>query len=646
MDPFNDENRLQINIAICGAVSAGKSTLLNSLFVSQYSDMKIKRTTMTPQVYYENNELNKIDSKVIRQENKVINDNFIKKTENQEAISINDIKENKYIVPKVHKLLELKNNVFLTIYDIPGLNDGRTKDVYFQYLNSNFYKFDIIMFIVDIYSSLNTSDEVDILETLIKNAKKNYDDYGIHNKLIVLANKCDDLFLGNNQELKLDDELEEMYQQIEKVVQQKVEAHFKDLEYSILPISSEDSFIYRMYDRNPEYGLDIKHINKFGFNEYGKSRWNKLTDISKKTKIKSLMKDINIEETLYLTGFSNFKKQLQYNLNEENQYKYLLNHILYGLKQLTGNTVLNIKDDINKFYKYYQILEQLNSSFNLPNTKPFKKILDQYLEKYQQNIINKYIESDASIKSNNEGYLPMINQIKEISDMMSQLFIGYCKVDEINKLVTDCLNKYYISNIKQGSKPVSTIFNYLTNLFKYGYKITLELIENFFSNNDMIVSKTSAEIIQYIEDLESRKIIQSKDKVEILMKIMTQVYAKLAQGQLAMKLDQTLVLQYTYLINMFWFNKLKTNVDKEYLYLGMLATKSQQVWFNTAVPCQLMHGEVKDILILESYLYTLINTTHEIPESNTVLISSDGDSLSDELDRELGLNNSVNLGSN
>ena len=53
------DNRLEINIAIIGTVSSGKTTLMNSLFVNQYSDMKIKRTTMTPQVYYETCEKNK-----------------------------------------------------------------------------------------------------------------------------------------------------------------------------------------------------------------------------------------------------------------------------------------------------------------------------------------------------------------------------------------------------------------------------------------------------------------------------------------------------------------------------------------------------------------------------------------------------------
>lgn len=45
--------RLSINIGIIGCVSTGKSTLNNALLLNQYSDMKIKRTTMLPQVYCE-----------------------------------------------------------------------------------------------------------------------------------------------------------------------------------------------------------------------------------------------------------------------------------------------------------------------------------------------------------------------------------------------------------------------------------------------------------------------------------------------------------------------------------------------------------------------------------------------------------------
>lgn len=47
------DTRNQINIALIGPVSAGKTTMMNTLFVKQYANMKIKRTTMMPQVYYE-----------------------------------------------------------------------------------------------------------------------------------------------------------------------------------------------------------------------------------------------------------------------------------------------------------------------------------------------------------------------------------------------------------------------------------------------------------------------------------------------------------------------------------------------------------------------------------------------------------------
>ena len=40
-----------INIAILGPVSAGKSTFFNSLCSNTCSDMKRKKTTMLPQIY-------------------------------------------------------------------------------------------------------------------------------------------------------------------------------------------------------------------------------------------------------------------------------------------------------------------------------------------------------------------------------------------------------------------------------------------------------------------------------------------------------------------------------------------------------------------------------------------------------------------
>lgn len=60
-----------INFGIIGCVSSGKSTLLNSLFCDTYSDMKIKRTTMIPQVYQCDPKIQKIKLMQKKLENKM-----------------------------------------------------------------------------------------------------------------------------------------------------------------------------------------------------------------------------------------------------------------------------------------------------------------------------------------------------------------------------------------------------------------------------------------------------------------------------------------------------------------------------------------------------------------------------------------------
>ena len=49
------DKRNSIRIGLVGCVSCGKSTLLNSICVNQYEEMKKCRTTMLPSVYQETN---------------------------------------------------------------------------------------------------------------------------------------------------------------------------------------------------------------------------------------------------------------------------------------------------------------------------------------------------------------------------------------------------------------------------------------------------------------------------------------------------------------------------------------------------------------------------------------------------------------
>ena len=210
-------------------------------------------------------------------------------------------------------------------------------------------------------------------------AKKNQEQYKIHNKLIVLANKCDEMFMENGK-LILEDEHKEMFDQITKIVNEKVSEIHSSLEYKILPISIEDSYIYRMFDRNPTFDLDMKYVNKFGYNEYGKSRWNKLSEMDKRSKISKIIRECDVEETFKITGFKEFRSRLNWYLKPESQKMFIRNHIVYELSNIDGNTKIDIQDDIQMFYKYYVKSNELqrgiskgvdimrNSEFSSENT--------------------------------------------------------------------------------------------------------------------------------------------------------------------------------------------------------------------------------------------------------------------------------------
>ena len=156
-----------INICIVGCVSAGKSTILNALFRQDFAQAKIKRTTMVPTVFVEVPDLDNsackqedISSKIIE-----VNKEVIRLTEENKNLDLTKY-QSSMIFP-VNKLdVKISDNLLITLYDMPGLNDARTKNVYYEYLQENFYKFNIVIFVVDIYSGFNTSDEIDIVNLL------------------------------------------------------------------------------------------------------------------------------------------------------------------------------------------------------------------------------------------------------------------------------------------------------------------------------------------------------------------------------------------------------------------------------------------------------------------------------------------------
>ena len=191
MDHIETIPRQSIRCAILGPVSTGKSTLINSLYQSKYSITKMKRTTMCPQIYqeYPNKEEWDINDDICK-----INDESNNSMENQ-SLGTYDTKFQTLIhkVPKIEDAIQAC--LPIDMYDIPGLDDGVKEVIYYKYLNDTISQLDVIIFMIDIKESLNTSGSRKILDLIIeglhRNPEKQY-------KMIVTVNKCDDMVITTN----------------------------------------------------------------------------------------------------------------------------------------------------------------------------------------------------------------------------------------------------------------------------------------------------------------------------------------------------------------------------------------------------------------------------------------------------------------
>ena len=400
MTTFNNFDRNTINIVIIGPVSAGKSTFTNMLFVEQLSDMKIKRTTAQPQLYHEFNiklDVKMDNIKQIRKNNRKINEEIMKKTINDTyELKYSDIKEIEYMIPKIFEFRDhLKDDVYLSVYNTPSLNDIYSKNVYYTYIQTNFHKFDVVFFLLDINSCMNTSDERDMLKMILTEIKKNKDTYGIDSTLIVLVNKCDEMEYNEERQMyaPYDEELLEMFDQGISIIKSHIKEIHPETIYDVLPISCEDSYIYRMYKKNPKMKFDIKYLNKFGSNEYGKTRWNRLSTDKKQKKISKMFNEFDYIERIKQTGYMRLKNKMKKVLNSSNQYNFLINHIKYDIDLINDYNKVDISVELEQLNKYLVKVNILihkfkksatNNGFVLDKTQKFIKA-------HESKPVNKYL---------------------------------------------------------------------------------------------------------------------------------------------------------------------------------------------------------------------------------------------------------------
>ena len=446
-----------INLCIVGTVSAGKSTILNAFFCEQLSQCKIKRTTMVPTVYIENDSFwNPFDQteeiyKTIAEKNQEI----ITLTENGHKLKKEEYSELVFNVGKLD--INILPDSFVNVYDIPGLNDARTKDVYYEYLDENFHKFNLVIFLVDIHSGLNTSDEMEIVNFITNRTKDQLENNNRKIYTLVVVNKADDMQLNEDEDindtdkLELTGELSEMYEQVEKTLtdefkRKNVEEHL----IGIIPMCAIDAYLYRMVKKHGQnFKLTPEQILKIGVNENGK-KFSTLKPATQEKKVYEILNDQSFIDTMIkLSGFSSLEKVLAKFLSENDKGKQIrIDNLLYDLRKLSSLTSIASKSS-----------EWFNMIAFEGSVKNYCKIYES-IKQIDINIYNEHI----------------INMVEEIEKLLSDKVSNWSgSKEELLRLydifVDIITNRYLESYVNTNEYPI-----YLTN------KI-IKMIENDYNTN-------------------------------------------------------------------------------------------------------------------------------------------------------------------
>lgn len=389
---MNSDN--YIHIALLGPVSAGKTTLLNALLVARYGDMAMARTTMTEVIYYESSDQKLTETGDIHAKNSSVNKALYEKAKSANLTAA-DLKPIEHFVPPVHELLvgKLHSNVRLAIHDLPGLNDAQTKNIYYEYVTNNFHKYNIVILVLDVTSGMNTNDEKDILTLIANCISKNKAIYGIETSLIIAINKCDDMKIkdhNSSETVPTDPEYVTMVKQVRTTVESVIAKH-PNIQARFACISAEDAYIYRMYSRNPKCVIDEKHRNKFGINEFGKSKWTKMTDAEKLKRVAAIQLKLQENtEAVSLAGFRHLDWKLANILTEDMQVQFLIAPIAVKLNTIVFRTGVNETLDPEvmaafvEFNKLRQDLRKICELFKRPmhSYEFFSQHVKKYFEKF------------------------------------------------------------------------------------------------------------------------------------------------------------------------------------------------------------------------------------------------------------------------
>ena len=322
--------------------------------------------------------------------------------------------------------------------------------MYYKYLESNFHKFNIILFVVDIQSGLNTSDEIDILNFLAKNINKHKIKSNKNINMLTIVNKADDMQLSNIDKLEVLGEWGEMFEQTKNTIKQifkkeNIEASSVDC----IPICGLDAHLYRMIKKYKDIKkLSREHILRIGINEEG-SKFRRCSPDEQTDKVREIIKDNKfVESMIKLSGFSQIETCLNKFIGVKGN-SMVVENILWELNSIPELTI-NIL--IPSLKRKIIVLSKLPTYDIAKYDEEMKKIIKQ-----MNTLIYKRINTiDNPIKIKEYYDAEIIDKI--ISDnIVAREISKFCNVSTYPSYFTDRILELVIKEFSEHAIPVSKL---------------------------------------------------------------------------------------------------------------------------------------------------------------------------------------------
>ncbi|AVL95037.1 GTPase era domain protein [Moumouvirus australiensis] len=184
-----DIDQVEINIAVFGPTSVGKSTLVNAIVKNKLSLTSSIKTTILPQIYCDKN------SDFFPEKINKSNEN-----KTQKYLNSRDLLKSSYFEPIFHNIKNIykffdeefcdQDNrlIKLNIWDMPGFDNTSDCDIFKSWLLKNVESFDIVIYMTDVNIGLNELSFFDFFKESV--SVNNF-------KMICLLNKCDEMFFDS-----------------------------------------------------------------------------------------------------------------------------------------------------------------------------------------------------------------------------------------------------------------------------------------------------------------------------------------------------------------------------------------------------------------------------------------------------------------